>query len=212
MKKENLPVIIAIALPVLLILAVAAFAYLPNAGAKPGYNFLYVQNMWPYAYSYQGSECTIYKNYYEIENNHLSRKPFASATSTPMNMDVNSSAYGRFPVEKVLSPDPASYCSGYSRVVRKDAPDVYIYEAATDSARLIPYDEASKLTLVDGVFSPDGYTVGSSYSSSGFLEIFGGDNNYGIYAMKKNYKVKISIPQSENYGYGNFGFLAWVGK
>lgn len=220
MKKENLPVIIAIALPVLLILVVAAFVYIPNSIGRPQYNFIYTQTNWPYSYSYNGTECLVYKSYYEIEGNRLIKKDFAAAgtsatgssTSTlPRDMNYyGNNAYK--PMIAVAPLDPAAYCAGYSRVVKKDAPELYIYESAADSTRLLPYEEASKLTLVDGMISPDGYTVQGGYQSSGLFDLFGGGNGYELYAMKKDRRVKLSVPQFEMYGGGNFGFISWINK
>ena len=49
-NKKNIPLIIALAIPVLMIILVAAFIYMPGFGKKPQYNFLYLtgNNVYPY--------------------------------------------------------------------------------------------------------------------------------------------------------------------
>ncbi len=216
MKKENLPVIIAIALPILLVLVVAASLYFPGVNARPQYGFLYAQASWPYAYSSHGNECTIYANYYEIDGTHLAKKKFTSATSTPKDMNYYPDAnYKAPPVPSMPAMpygDPTSYCYGYARVLNKDAPDLYMYDAVADESKLISYEDAAKLTLVEGVISPDGYTVSNMYQSSGFFDMFGGNDGYGVYATRKNYRVKLSVPQLNAYGGDDLGFIAWVNQ
>ena len=42
LNKKNLPLIIALCIPVLMIILVAGFIYLPGIGKKPTHNFLYI--------------------------------------------------------------------------------------------------------------------------------------------------------------------------
>lgn len=214
MKKENLPVIIAIALPVLLVLAVALSVYVPNIGARPQYDFLYTQTSWPYSYSHNGSQCTIYKNYYEIENGKVVLRP-ANATSTlnPKSSYMDPAMVAYPAASSRISPafDP---CQGYSRIVRKDSPELYIYKSASDETSVISYEDVSKLTLADGLVSPDGFSISSGYRSSGIFDIFDGGSNYELVAQKKNKRVRLSIPDADLYMYGDrsFGFIGWINK
>ncbi len=51
-NKKNLPLAIALAIPLLMIALVAAFIYLPGIGKKPQYNFLYITgNTYLYTYN-----------------------------------------------------------------------------------------------------------------------------------------------------------------
>jgi hypothetical protein len=181
---------------------VAGTVLLQNGNTKIANNFLFTEDSWPYAYSYQGSECTVYTNYYEINGTQLLKKKFEASSTTSV-----------VPVQgpKPVPVNPVdSYCSGYARVVKKDAPDLYIYESAKNAARIIPYEEASKLTLTPGIISPDGYTVMGDYQSAGIFDMFGGNDGYGIYAIKGRSQVRLSIPENDSYNRGQFAFLAWV--
>ena len=51
-NKQKLPLYIALAVPVLMILLVAAFIYLPGFGKKPKVNFLYITGNNVYYYEY----------------------------------------------------------------------------------------------------------------------------------------------------------------
>jgi hypothetical protein len=44
MNKKNLPLILALCVPLVMIVLVAGAIYLPSIGKKPNYNFLYVSN------------------------------------------------------------------------------------------------------------------------------------------------------------------------
>ncbi len=63
MNKKNLPLYIALAVPLLMILLVAAFIYLPGIGKKPQINFLYMTGT------------NIYSGYgqreYQVKGGHL---------------------------------------------------------------------------------------------------------------------------------------------
>ena len=50
MNKKNLPLIIALCIPVVMIILVAAFIYLPSWGKKPQYNFVYMTGSNSYYY------------------------------------------------------------------------------------------------------------------------------------------------------------------
>lgn len=49
-NKKNIPLYIALAIPVLMIVLVAAFIYLPGIGQKPKENFVYMTGNAPYYY------------------------------------------------------------------------------------------------------------------------------------------------------------------
>jgi uncharacterized membrane protein YgcG len=66
-NKKNIPLYIALAVPVLMILLVAAFIYLPGIGQKPKYNFLYMTGGNSY-YAYGSQQ-------YVVSNGHLVQNP-----------------------------------------------------------------------------------------------------------------------------------------
>jgi hypothetical protein len=58
MNKKNIPLILALAIPVVMILAVALAIYLPGIGQSPKYNFLYMSGSNIY-YGYGQQEYTV---------------------------------------------------------------------------------------------------------------------------------------------------------
>ncbi len=79
-NKKNLPLYIALAVPVLMIILVAAFIYLPGIGQKPKYNFVYMSGNNVYDYSYN--------NYgYSVQNGHAVYipQPVNNLTNPPQN-------------------------------------------------------------------------------------------------------------------------------
>lgn len=74
LNKRNLPLYIALAIPVLMIVLVAAFIYLPNMGKKPQYNFVYMTGNGYLPYG--GQE-------YSVSNGHLVQNPSPLDNSAP---------------------------------------------------------------------------------------------------------------------------------
>lgn len=83
MQKKNLPLYIALAVPVLMIVLVAAFIYLPGIGTHPKYNFVYMS----------GDNVSYYEqDGYSVSNGHLiytkpplPTNPNGTTTAPPLN-------------------------------------------------------------------------------------------------------------------------------
>ncbi len=77
-NKKNIPLIIALSIPVLMIILVAAFIYLPGIGQKPKVNFVYMTGN-DYYYGYGQQE-------YVVSGGHLVQnpKPVPPALSPPI--------------------------------------------------------------------------------------------------------------------------------
>ncbi len=71
-NKKNIPLIIALCIPVLMIVVLALAIYLPGLGKKPAHNFIYLTG--DNYYSYDQSK-------YSVANGYLVENP--SATTTP---------------------------------------------------------------------------------------------------------------------------------
>lgn len=67
MNTKNVPLIIAVALPVIFIVIVALFVYIPKANLSPKYNFIYTSR----DYTFYGA----YKNDFAIVNGKITLKP-----------------------------------------------------------------------------------------------------------------------------------------
>ncbi len=67
MNPKNAPIIVAIAMPIVFIIAVAIFIYIPKANINPQHDFIYTTR----DYSYYGS----YKNDFTVVNGKVTLKP-----------------------------------------------------------------------------------------------------------------------------------------
>ena len=65
-NRKNIPLYIALAIPVVMIIAIAAFIYLPGATKQPKYNFLYMTGSNVYGYGSQQ---------YVVSAGHLTQNP-----------------------------------------------------------------------------------------------------------------------------------------
>lgn len=81
-NKKNLPLYIALAVPVLMIFLVAGFIYLPSLGKKPAHNFVYASGRGAYYYGYsQGG--------YQVVNGRLIYEPPAIPYNSSINDDIH---------------------------------------------------------------------------------------------------------------------------
>jgi hypothetical protein len=195
MKKEtlqqNLPAIIAIALPVLLVLIIALLTMLPNLGPKPQYDFLFVKQ--PTRSHYEASACVVYSHYYDTEEGKLVKKPYTVSV---------------FDKKEVAEP-----CYGYSQIKQEEVPELYIYRTLHGTVYPISFEQASMLETKGETVSPDGYTVTKRMINRGILELFGGSND-GIFISKKNQHIKINIddPNLSSYYGDEFNFITWTNQ
>jgi hypothetical protein len=190
--RENLPVIIAIGLPVLLVLCIALLTWLPSFGPKPGYDFLFIKDT-SRSY-YEQSSCVVYSNYYEVKDGYLTKKPYITTV---------------FDKREVSEP-----CYGYAQIKQKDSPDLFVYNTKEDVVFQITFEEASKFKTRGESISPDGFKVSKRMLNRGVFELFGGGNNEGVFISKKNFYIKTSISEGDNgtYSYYNddFKFITWI--
>ncbi|MDR3642263.1 MAG: hypothetical protein P4L74_01375 [Candidatus Doudnabacteria bacterium] len=75
-NKQKLPLYIALAVPVLMIILVAAFIYMPGAGKHPKYNFLYMTGNSVYDYGYGSTG-------YQVSGGRLIYTPPAQTSAYP---------------------------------------------------------------------------------------------------------------------------------
>ena len=184
--KKNAPLIFAIAVPIIMIAAVALSIYIPRLTTHPNVKFLYTssQNMYGYDYQYAVSDGKL------VAHDNCNGNPSCIST-----------------LETSLKNDPN----------KVEYPQLYLYDATTDSSKTISQTEAMSLSLDSSIKSVDGYTVGHTENYNGLVGmwIFGGPNSdyNSIYLKKGSFSRKLVL-DSENNGsafyFGSFGFLGWV--
>lgn len=107
-SKKNLPLYIALAVPVLMILLVAAFIYLPGIGKKPAHNFVYMSGQDVYYYGDARGE-------YTVTNGRLVKNPLPPIPE------------GQAPYYKPAVSDPHFY---FYDVSKHEAREITLAEAA----------------------------------------------------------------------------------
>ncbi|MEX2052369.1 MAG: hypothetical protein WD991_01575 [Candidatus Paceibacterota bacterium] len=182
--KENIVLVMAFAVPVLLIVAVALSTYLPSLFLKTEYDFIYTTCANNSGYTYYA--CPNLSTLYTVVGNKLVVNPGSA------DMDQNKNG----------TPDIQE---GYTF-------RIFLHDTTRNESREITQYDAGLLLLSPLLTSPDGVTV--SYSSNrdaGFF-IFGGSSDYGNYLVKGKSKQKLNLINSgEQYYYsGNFQFIGWV--
>jgi hypothetical protein len=194
MKKEtfrqNLPAIIAISLPVLLVIVIGFLSILPNLGPRPAYDFIFLKET--SRSQYINNSCTVYANYYDIEAETLVKKPYVDSV---------------FESRKIAEP-----CYGYDHVIQQDAPDLFVYRTASDTVAPISYEDAAKLKAVSKSISPDGYSVSKRMVNRGIFGLFGGSDESGVYISEKNRYIRTSIDPADGSSYydNDFTFITWI--
>lgn len=184
--KKNLPLIIGLAVPVLMIVFIAAAIYLPNLTAHPQYSFIYSARD-PYNYNGYGDQ-------YSVKDSKITKetinppKPIPTPGYTPPE----------YPVTKTY---------------------LYIYDAASQTAKEITFEDAQKYTLNNNQTSPDGYSLEQGGRNAGIFDLFGGyDYSKGpewyLRNGAANKKVNLQFPGStSNYYYNsNFQLVGWILK
>ncbi len=187
--RRNLPAIIAISLPILLVVVIAVLTNLPNLGPKPQYDFFFTKDS--ARSSYQSNSCTVYSNYFVIENGRIAKKPYVISV---------------FDNKAIAEP-----CSGYAQVSTKELPELFMYDTSSGVVSSVSFDDAIRENVKGETISPDGYSVSKRILNRGILELFGGDNS-GVFISKKNQHIKVPIDQlgSDLYYRDDFNFIAWI--
>lgn len=184
--KKNLTLILAFALPLLLIFVVALNAYFPFSLLKTDYNFVYAAcdgNDYNYPYG-----CETYaKRLYSVENNKLVVKEI------PSNQDLDRNG----------TPDNEEKYN-----VR-----LFLHDTKQNESREIILDQAKSMEFSPLLTSPDEVTITNDYSSNPGFFLFDGGSSYGMYLTKGKLRSKLNLVNDDRYyARDNFHFIGWVLK
>ena len=184
--KKNFAIVLAFALPILLILGLAVYAYLPGVFLTTQYDFLYatcgdtVKN-YPY-------NCQNYMNgLYKVVNGTIVVQP----VNPTQDLDKNGlpDATENYPIR------------------------IFFHDTLKNESREITLADAQVFSLSGLLTSPDGVSVSDGYSRGSDFFIFGGGSSYyGYYLSKGRRQHRLHlINDNDHYYYNNnFKFLGWV--
>lgn len=188
--KNNIAVILAFSLPILLVIGIALSAYWPSF-LSTDYDFVYATCDRGVASYYEGHypyNCVNYLNSrYEVENGKLT----IIEVQPP-------------PKEALVVDRP--YVILTSRLFRHDS--------LKNQGREITLAEAQTLKLNELITSPDGVSVESAYDRGvNFFPFFDGSPRSGYYLTKGSKKQKLNLVNEDERNYydrDNFKFIGWV--
>ncbi len=187
--KNNIPLIVGLALPVLMIVFVAVSIYLPQmgGGAVPQYDFLYMT---------QGGGVNtppgVEKYYYGVEGDKLTRQEVATTMQNPKDPTAPTVVPAGKPIETAK---------------------FYIYDTKQNTSREVTFADAEKLVLDSRMVSQDSFEITQGNNNGSiFTEIFGGNRDYGSWYISGHGKATklILVSQPGSYGYFDFRFLGWI--
>ena len=183
--KKNFAIILAFALPIVLILVVALTIYVPSLFISTNYNFIY-------------SSCTAGTNYYPYYcNNYLQR--------------LHSVASGKL-VENAIDPLEDFDKNGLPDINENYTARIFLHDTQKNESVEITLEEAKELSLNGLLTSPDGVTISSNYERGSGFFLFDGGSSYGYYLTKGKSRSRLNlINRDDSYYYrDNFQFLGWV--
>lgn len=187
--KKNFALLLAFALPIVLLCAVALSTYLPSLFLSTNYNFVY-------------TSCTDGSEYYYSYNcNNYLQKRYAVVDNTI--------------VANTIDPTLDSDGDSIPDVKENYTARIFLHDTQKNESREITLEEAQTLTLTSLITSPDGVTVSSHYDRGGgdFFFIFGGgSSSHGYYLTKGASRDKLNLINSTDQYYyrNNFQFVGWV--
>ncbi len=195
--KENLPIIIGLSIPVVMVLVIAGVIYgqqIFSSVPAPTQNFVYALgnnvvgvSLYPYAASVPSEPCAT--EYYRVASGTLKKFPTD-------------------PKERSMA-----YCKDVSLI--QTEPSFFLYDVATKQNTQLTFEEVSKLTIDNVIKSKDGYeyTQNIDRRNSGIFDLFGGGNyDYTARYLKNgSHYEKVSLQFPSGYSYGDV-FLGWIPK
>jgi len=197
--KKNFAIILAFALPIIIMIAVALSVYLPALFLSTNYNFVYVtctNNNDSYPYN-----CNSFlAGKYSVKDGKLIIN--TSATSSIDYFQNTNSNNG-----------PSSPIVSRAKDLGTYNDRIFLHDTKSNQSREITIEEAKTLTLNNLVTSPDGVSVTSNYNNGGDFFIFGGGrSSFGYYLTKGQSRTKLNLINITNqyYNQNNFQFIGWV--
>ncbi len=185
--KQNIVIIIAFSLPILLIIGVALSIYIPSLFLSTTYNFVYtvcadgINSNYPY-------NCNNYiQKRYSVVNNRIV---------------INN-------IDPILDSDNDTIPDINENYTTR----IILHDTEKNESREITFEEAQTLTLNNFEKSPDGVAVTGNWSGGGDFFMFGGSSStYGYYLTRGEIKKKLNlIYSSDQYYYrDSFQFIGWV--
>ncbi len=186
--KSNLPIILAFAIPVLMIVIVALVVYLPALFLNPQSDFVYATQLGQKSPLYTGARYIVTDGKISVECFDAYRAPFVK--------------------EDLAAPTllPKEACTA----TNSDAGTLFLHDVETNKSKELSFTDAQALTLNNKPISPDGYEVVSAQYNGDIFPFISGATGYGTKYLKGRYGSKKLDLQLATDSYNNFTFIGWV--
>ena len=182
--SPKISLIVGLAIPVVLVLAIAAAVLLPGRSIEPKTDFLYAVGQYPSYVSYSGNTAT--EHTFSVVNGKLIESTNAYTTSTQ--------AYPPFASEKGI------------------VPRFFVHHAQSDTNTEVSVVEAMDLSFSTETKSPDGLTITFGERSYGIFPFYSGNNDNRQHAYLSNGKAskEISLISDVSINYAPFQMVGWI--
>jgi hypothetical protein len=184
--KKNLPLVIGLAIPLLMIVFVAVSIYVPSLFAKPEYSFVYAVK----------DNYDMYGDNYSVENGTIVKKNVPYPTSTDPY-------YDRYPAPKV--PETKSYLFMFD-INTKTAKELS-FEDAKKLSLIETKNSPDGYELEQGSTDNGVFEIFGGYSAS---------PDWFLRKGAMNKRITLQFPPSTDTRYyyynSNFQFLGWIKK
>lgn len=183
--RKNITLIIALAIPVIMVLFIIGSVYIPKLFVNPQYSFVYMDTYNDGYYNYNAQITERYT--YEVRNGKIVKTIF------PPRYDYNNKVIPEY----------------------GPMPKLYFYDMTKNSSKEISYEDVQRYNISNESRSPDGYTLERTYDSYGIFEIFGTSRSSGGWYVKKGMgskKLELGPMNSRSYYSDQVKFLGWVLK
>lgn len=181
-KPTTIPLIFAIAIPLIMVLLVAATIYIPSRfSPQPAYSFIYsVRGERAFA---PGESYYVY----EVSDGKLIRRQLLYQKDNEFGYKL-----------KEYAPPPPDR-----------GQKIYLYDVQHDKSSSIAFEDAQKFTLDDNAVSPDGFIIDRGAGRENlFSVLFGGADYNSFYIRKDSVARKLKILQP----YYDLNVIAWIIK
>jgi len=138
-NKQKLPIYIALAIPVLMIVLVAGFVYFPGLGKNPVYDFVYVSGNSTHYYGYGNQE-------YTVNNGKLTKNPLPPYLNEPKSVIpfASDSHFYLYDTEKETATEISfEQAEGHSLDSSTESPDGYTIRQGGSSGGFLFFDGPS---------------------------------------------------------------------